>query len=375
MRILVLLTDAFGGHGGIAQFNRNLLAALCLYGGCTEVMAMPRLISADMGRLPEKLNYLTEGIGGKVNYLRTAFSLIKKGGKFDLIICGHINLLPVAYLFRLWFNIPILLVIHGIDAWNPTHSHLVNFLVNKIDYFISVSNFTKRRFLGWAKINVNKGFLLPNAIHPELYLPGPKSPFLLKRYGLDNKKVIMTLGRLSPHERFKGFDEVMEVIPELMREVPDIIYLIGGDGPDRKRLEEKARNLGLENRIIFTGFVHEEEKAGHYRLADVYVMPSRGEGFGIVFLEAMACGIPVIASKVDGSCEAVLNGQIGILVDPSNAREIKEGILEGLKRPRGTVPEQLEYFSFNNFKLRLHHIIDQIYSERIGSCRSMISGL
>jgi glycosyltransferase involved in cell wall biosynthesis len=89
-------------------------------------------------------------------------------------------------------------------------------------------------------------------------------------------------------------------------------------------------------------------------------MPSRGEGFGFVFLEAMACGIPVIASKVDGSCEAVHNGQIGILVDPNKPGEIKEGILEGLKRTRGIVPEQLDYFSFNNFKSRLHHIIDQI---------------
>jgi glycosyltransferase involved in cell wall biosynthesis len=317
-----------------------------------------------MGRLPEKLIYLTEATGGKVNYLRTALRLTKERGKFDLIICGHINLLPVAYLFRLWFKIPILLVIHGIDAWNPTHSHVVNFLVNKIDYFISVSNFTKRRFLEWAKINENKGFLLPNAIHPGLYVPGPKSPFLLERYGLNNKKVIMTLGRLSPHERYKGFDEVMEVIPELMREVPDIIYLIGGDGPDRKRLEEKARNLGLENRIIFTGFVREEEKAGHYRLADVYVMPSRGEGFGIVFLEAMACGIPVVASKVDGSRETVLNGKLGILVDPTNPNEVETGILEALRRPKGVIPDGLENFSFEHFTSRLHTIIGQILKDR-----------
>ena len=363
MRVLVLLTDAFGGYGGIAQFNRNLLGALCLYTGCIEVVAMPRLIPGDPGRLPEKLIYITEGIGGKVNYLRTAFRLTKRRGEFDLIICGHINLLPVAYLFRLWFKIPILLVTHGIDAWNPTHSHLVNFLVSKIDYFISVSNFTKRRFLEWAKINENTGFLLPNAIHHELYTPGLKSPLLLKRYGLDNKKVIMTLGRLSDHERYKGFDEVIEVLPEVMREVPEIIYLIAGDGPDRNRLEGKARNLGLEDHVIFTGFVDEKEKAEYYRLADAYAMPSRGEGFGIVFLEAMACGVPVVASKVDGSREAVLNGKLGILVDPTNPSEVKAGILEALRRPKGVIPDGLKHFSFENFTSRLHTIIGKILKD------------
>jgi glycosyltransferase involved in cell wall biosynthesis len=91
--------------------------------------------------------------------------------------------------------------------------------------------------------------------------------------------------------------------------------MIVGDGDDRGRLEEKVKSLGLSQQVIFAGKILEHEKASHYCLADAYVMPSHGEGFGIVFLEALACGVPVIGSKVDGSREALLDGQLGRLVD------------------------------------------------------------
>ena len=112
--------------------------------------------------------------------------------------------------------------------------------------------------------------------------------------------------------------------------------------------------------MIFTGYVPESEKADHYRLADAFIMPSRGEGFGFVFLEAMACGIPVLASKVDGSREAVRNGSLGMMVSPADPKEIKEAVLATLKRPKGTIPEGLEYFSFSNFQQRLYSIINEL---------------
>ncbi len=149
-------------------------------------------------------------------------------------------------------------------------------------------------------------------------------------------------------------------MPDLIKEVPAIVYMIAGDGDDRSRLEEKARSLGLTDRIIFTGLIPEAEKADHYRLADAYVMPSRGEGFGFVFLEAMVCGIPVVASQSDGSREAVRNGSLGLLVNPADKRELKKAILEALNCPKGTIPEGLAYFSFDNFSDRLSKIIKQI---------------
>ncbi len=360
LRILALVPDAFGGYGGIALYNRDLLKALSVYPGCWEVVAIPRLMPFEPEAIPERLTYVTDGLDNKVKYSVTVLNTIRKNGEFDLIICGHINLLPLAYAAKRLLGVPLILEIYGIEVWSPTESPVNNYLLNKIDAFISISDFTRQKFLSWAKLNGSRGFLLPNAIHASLYGPGPKNPSLLERYGLHGKTVIMTLGRLVSFERYKGFDEVMEVMPELIREAPDLAYMIVGDGSDRKRLEEKADALGLSERVIFTGLIHEDEKADHYRLADAYIMPGRGEGFGFVFLEAMACGIPVVASKADGSREAARQGSLGMLVEPGNGDELIDAALKALKEPKGVVPDGLSYFSFDNFKIRLSEIIDQV---------------
>ena len=147
---------------------------------------------------------------------------------------------------------------------------------------------------------------------------------MIERYGLKSSKVILTVGRLASEERHKGFDEVIEVMPQLIKRFPNLKYLIVGGGGDRQRLEAKVAKLGLSNCVIFTGYVPEDEKAAHYNLADVYVMPSRGEGFGIVLLEAAACGVPIVGSQVDGSREALLDGKLGRLVDPDDRHRLIE---------------------------------------------------
>jgi asparagine synthase (glutamine-hydrolysing) len=364
IRVLALVTDAFGGHGGIALYNRDVLSALCEHPGCREVLAIPRLVPNTIGPLPDGLAFATEGIGGKIKYVRTVLRTLGKDKDFDVIVCGHINLLPLAYPVSLWLKVPILLEIYGIDAWQPTKSALVNYLAGRVDWFVSISDITSSRFLKWTRLPQLKGFLLPNAIHMEAYGPGEKDQTLLDRYRLSNRTVMMTLGRMVGSERYKGFDLLMDLLPELAERIPDISYLIAGDGPDRPRLEKKAKALGMSDRVIFTGLIPEEEKAAHYRLADVYAMPSRGEGFGFVFLEAMACGIPVVASKLDGSREAVREGTLGVLVNPLDRGDVISGVISALSQQRGVVPEGLEYFSFGNFTGRLHAIIDKVLAAR-----------
>ena len=360
MRILVLIPDAFGGRGGIAKFNQDFLNALCTYPHTTEVVAIPRHIVDFVDLLPNKLTYVNSASKGKISFVKGVWQAIKRNPKFDFIICGHINFLPLAYLLKIWLQSPIFLTLYGIEAWQPSSNLLVNNLLNKVEGIISISEFTKKRFLDWAKLDVQKEFILPCTVNLNNFQVGVKNIDLLKRYQLQSKTVIMTLGRLHPAERYKGFDEVLEILPAIIKEIPNIVYMIVGEGQDRQRLEEKAKSLGIEKRVVFTGFISDAEKADHYRLADAYVMPSKGEGFGIVYLEAIACGIPVIGSSVDGGREALRNGLLGILVNPYNLEEIKAGILEALKRPIGTVPEDLNYFCDDNFQRRCHSILDQV---------------
>jgi glycosyltransferase involved in cell wall biosynthesis len=110
---------------------------------------------------------------------------------------------------------------------------------------------------------------------------------------------------------------------------------------------------------VFTGYVAEHEKADHFRLADAFVMPGRGEGFGIVYLEAMACGIPVVASSADASREAVRGGQLGYLAHPDRPEEIVAAIRQALAQTDRTVPQELAYFSFDAFSSRWQVVVDE----------------
>lgn len=359
MRILVLTTDAFGGHGGISKYNIDLITTLSRYPDCEELVVIPRKVLGPVGVLPQNLNYHIVG-KGKFDYIKSVINVVFKDRGFDLIVCAHLNLLPVAYICNLFIKAPLLQILYGIDAWTKTDRWTVNHLASKADRYISISQITKEKFASWSRTNKHKIDILPNAIDIGMYGPGPKPEYLINRYGLEGKTVIMTLGRLAAEEKAKGFDQIIEAMPELRRRFPDLVYLIVGDGNDRSRLEEKADGMGLTGKVIFAGLVSEQEKADHYRLADAYVMPSRLEGFGFVFLEAMACGIPVVASKIDGSREALLDGKLGELADPDDIDDIIEKIGKALKRTHGNVPGELEYFSFEKFESKCHQIIEKI---------------
>ena len=143
--------------------------------------------------------------------------------------------------------------------------------------------------------------------------------------------------------------------------MPNAVLLFVGDGSDRDRLQQKAAQAGMRDRVIFTGRVSDDDKADLFRMADAYVMPSRGEGFGFVVLEAMACGVPVVVSSLDGTREAVLNGELGAVVDPDNPDALRAAILSALAAPH-KVPEGLSYFAFPKFEARLGDALNSVCS-------------
>lgn len=347
MRVLLLCTDAYGGHGGIALYNRDLAEAFALREDVEEVLVIPRIIRAKVGDVPPKVTFVASAARGPLHYMRAIAAA--RRAQPDVVVCGHLNLLPVACSIA---PAP-LLMIYGIEAWKRSRRALNNRLIHRCGGVVAISGITLSRFLDWSRYE-GKVHLLPNAIHPEQYGIRPKRADLVARYGLAGKRVLLTIGRLASEERYKGFDELLEVLPHLP---DDVVYMIGGDGNDRVRLTQKAQHLGIANRVVFTGLFPDEEKCDLYNLADVYVMPSRGEGFGFVFLEALASGVPVIGSKHDGGCEALLEGELGLVVDPANPAEIEAAVREQLAHPKREIPPRLAYFSFENFQTTLHAIV------------------
>ncbi len=185
----------------------------------------------------------------------------------------------------------------------------------------------------------------------------------MSRWSLGGRRVLLTVGRMDAAEQAKGFDEILDVMPRLVSEIPELVYVAVGDGSDRRRLQAKADALGLSRYCVFPGYVSEADKLEYYRIADVFVMPSRLEGFGYVFLEALATGIPVIASKVDGSREAVRNGAWGALVDPDKPEELMAAIRSALSTPKIPRRTELDLFSSRSFVRRCHEVLDALAGE------------
>ena len=246
----------------------------------------------------------------------------------DLIIIAHINFVPVAYLAQKFLGIPYWAIGHGVEVWKKPNFQVKTALRNAAK-LMAVSSFTRARMSEVLELPVDKIDLLPDTFDPADFMIGPKPRFLLKRYGLrPEQPVILTIARLASEERYKGYDQILQALLDIRERFPDVCYLLGGRGPDRLRLEGIVSRLGLEKNVVFAGYIRDDELTAHYNLCDVFAMPSKGEGFGIVFLEASACGKPVVAGNKDGSADALLNGKLGMLVDPDNRNQIAAAIIQ-----------------------------------------------
>lgn len=226
---------------------------------------------------------------------------------------------------------PFTLVAHGIDI----HSGLPKATLGALraaDHITAVSEWTRRRVLDLGGIDAERISLLPNTFDELRFTIAGRPEELVKRYRiLPHERVVLTVARLSAGERYKGYDRIVRALPSIQA-TGAIRFVLVGEGDDRPRIEQLAREVGVERQVTFAGFVPNEELPDHYRLADVFAMPSTGEGFGIVFLESMGCGTPVVAGNRDGSIDALDGGRLGKLVDPEYVQSIAEGIRSMLNR-------------------------------------------
>jgi glycosyltransferase involved in cell wall biosynthesis len=359
--VLMLLTDGFGGRGGIAKFNRDFLQALDGSALVKRVQVLPRLIPGRIEEpIPESVVYDRAAAAGRVAFVRRLATHALRNKRIDLVVCGHVHLLPAAWVLARLRGARLALVVHGVEAWARSGKFLANRLAHHVDAFIAVSRCSAERFTSWSRVPMERAFILPNCVDLDTFRPQPRDPALQARYRLGSSKVILTVGRMASQERYKGFDEVIEQMPRLAERFPDLKYLIVGGGDDAPRLEEKTRALGVSDRVVFAGAISESEKVAHYNLADVYVMPSTGEGFGIVLIEAAACGVPVVGSRCDGSREALLDGRLGRLVNPKSPSQLIEaisGVLQdGSDRRRN---EAIDAFSIGRFRTRVANWVAQ----------------
>jgi len=339
------IPNIFNFKGGIQVYSGFLLNAIQnLYPNATyDVFLKHDIRTTDelsfikttkfhfAGRLPDLIR--TAGFAGQL----ILFALWQHP---DLIITSHLHFTRIAYWLKRLIGIPYWAVAHGVEAWG-IEDPMQKIALQNADKILAVSSYTRSRLLIEQHLDAERVVILPNTIDACRFQIAPKPVYLLERYGLRKEQsIILTVSRLVKSEQYKGYDRILEALPVIRQVIPNVHYIIAGKGDDRSRIESIITKLNLQEYVTLAGFVSDTELCDHYNLCDLFAMPSKREGFGIVYLEALACGKPTLAGNKDGAVDALLHGEIGVLVDPDNVEQIVQTIVQILQQ---TYPHPLLY--------------------------------
>jgi phosphatidylinositol alpha-1,6-mannosyltransferase len=367
-KIILFTLQTFSTTGGIQKMTRTLGYSLdqiaqlnnldfklwSLYDSDKELM--PQYLS------PEKFKGFN---ANRRQFLRKTLGIAAWP---DVIIISHINLALIGILIKIINpKCKVWLIAHGIEVWRPL-SLLKKRLLKLCDKILCVSHYTKEEMIRWHKVDLAVCSVLNNAVDPFMKLPVTfqKPQRLLDKYQLSpNAPILFTLTRLASTEQYKGHEQVIKVINKLKPQFPGIKYILAGqsDATEKIRIKELVVEYQVENQVILTGFIAEAELADHFLLAELFVLPSKKEGFGIVFIEALACGLPVVCGNADGSVDAIRNGELGKAIKADNLDELEKAITECLLTPltankRQELQKQcLSYFNEQNYRSNLQQLL------------------
>ncbi|PSR18045.1 glycosyl transferase group 1 [filamentous cyanobacterium CCP3] len=242
------------------------------------------------------------------------------------VVCGHVLLLPLVAPLCRWLNLPYTVVTYGKEVWEPLPPWPQKAL-RQADQIWAISRYSRDRACTAHDLDPAKVHLVPCAVDGDIFCPGPADPALVDAYGLAGCPVLMTVARLWSGDIYKGVDVTIRALPAIAVAIPTVKYLVIGRGDDQPRLAALAEALGVSDRVVFAGFVPTEALVAHYRLASAYVMPSQ-EGFGIVYLEALACGLPVLSGDRDGSADPLQDGRLGWRVPHRDSEAVAAACIE-----------------------------------------------
>jgi len=375
-KIHVWLPDIFQFKGGIQVYSAFLIQALeqVLPDSDRHVFLKNDTQATDAIEFDPRTQFQFAG-KWKSSFLHTPmFALQVIWAAFqqrpDLIICGHINFSPLALRVFDLFKIPYWVIVYGIDAWDIKDAPRMSAL-KSAQKIISIGEYTRDRIAKEQNISPDRIPLLPVTFDASQYTIQPKPQYLLDRYQFSaDQPIILTVARLASGDRYKGYDQIIQALPIIRQEIPNIHYLLVGKGNDRDRIEALIDATNMRDCVTLAGFVPDSELADHYNLCDVFAMPSKGEGFGIVYLEAMACGKPTVGGNQDGAIDALCNGKLGVLIDPDDIQELSETvvrIIQGnyplpiLYEPETLRQKVTEIYGFESFKQNLAMLLSDYF--------------
>ncbi len=324
-KVLVLAPD-LNAMGGVQSYTKTLVA------GLAEILGSGRVRVVAVRGEPETRSDGSSGLSPSVKaifFIRAVSTAML--WRPDLVVCTHLGVAPVAQIIEKYSGIQYWLVLHGIEVWAKL-SGSKDRALRGAQRYVALTRFTLETTI--ARHSLEK--------RPALLLPPPlarvqKASDSAEAAAPSTAPVVLTVGRLAAAERYKGHDIMLEAWPAVLRDLPDAEYWIVGDGDDRERLESRAKALGIADSVRFMGALSGEKLKAAYNGCRVFAMPARtdvhgdppqGEGFGIVYLEAMSHGKPVVAPRTGAPAEFIRSGEHGLLVDPSDRTEIAQALIE-----------------------------------------------
>jgi len=365
-RRLVALFTELAGVGGVQEASRLTAAALVDIASCrhwsTDFLSLndPPGVHA----LPspfEKISF--RGFGrAKVRFSRSALGLARNPTR--IVLAGHPYLaLPAVQLKLLNPKLKVIVVSHGVEVWKrlPVLRRLA---FRRADLFLAPSRYTVDKIVEVHHIAAAKTRRVAWPVNPILLEMARRGELPPVPARFPDGLILLAVARLVTKERYKGVDQLIRAVAQLAPRHPSLQLVVVGRGDDLERHQGLATGLGIASRVQFFDNISTAETAACYSRCDVFALPSTGEGFGLVFLEAMAFGKPVVGAAAGGVSDIIEHGQNGLLVPAGDLDELigmLERLLmsESLRLSLGRTGAQMvrSRYSFDTFRSDLERVL------------------
>jgi len=374
--VIVALFPDLLAVGGIQRAGRHTAAVLDEYAKDKrrrhQFVSLNDPAGAHRGNVGE-LEFAFEGFGrAKARFVTAA--LRQALGRPRLILAAHPNLAPLASAMKaIARDSRTLVFTYGKEVWKPL-TLARTWALRRADLVLAISSDTARHLRAVHGLREDRVRCVPLGLDPEFSCAAAASCSFHDAKDLaafPHGRVVLTVGRQSIVDRDKGIDLLIQAMPRLACSVPDAVLIVVGDGADREQLQRMARALGVGERVHFWGNVRPEGLAAAYRRCDVFALPSKQEGFGLVFIEAMAFGKPVVGGAHGGTLDVIADGITGYLVPHGDLNRLTQALERLLKeaRLRDEIGRRAQervrsMYLFEHFRARLTAVLDEALEPR-----------
>lgn len=350
-RAVFIYQNAFSQTGGIQTFNKYFISALEKIKN-THAGMTAELVGIYDNEKDVKTSLPFQTLGS--SKLGAFTHIIKNAKRFDTFIFAHVNLAPLAIALRLLNpKARIIFCTHGIEIWKKL-PRATEWIMNR-STVLTVSSFSMDELKKYNP-RLKDIRLFPNCIKVKENISELSNPFDPKNFN------ILSVTRLSKTERLKGIDTVIKALPMIKEKIPNVKYSVIGKGDDVERLKKLADDLSVSEYVNFLGFVDDID--AYYQHSDIFTLPSKKEGFGIVYLEAMQYKKPVIAVNYGGPTDVIVDGETGYLCEYDDAACLAEKIVRlhedsALSKQIGEAGyvRLIEQFTFEKFTQNLQYVL------------------